>query len=152
MFAPLRGLAPHSCRFSLHAKPARGIVFPGLPTFQTLPSTPLSWSLFPAPPHTLPHTHPPCSRYLAAVPSDPWDAGSGHSSNAYDHGRESQQHQQEAAVGAGAGMSAPEGVPASTPPPRTPLQEQAFQNKYHHQHTQVTQFFFISSASAECTL
>ena len=54
-------------------------------------------------------------------------------------------------MGAGAGMSAPEGVPASTPPPRTPLQEQAFQNKYHHQHTQVTRLFFISSASAECT-
>lgn len=30
-----------------------------------------------------------------------------------------------------------EGVPGSTPPPRTPLQEQAYQNMYRNQRTQV---------------
>lgn len=97
---------------------------PPLPTRQLFALPPVNHLLTPN------HARPLYPvRATLRLPPDPWDADSGHDNNAFDHGRGPQQHQQQEA--------APEGVPGSTPPPRTPLQEQAFQNKYHHQHTQV---------------
>eukprot|EP00752_Nemacystus_decipiens_P004972 g4522.t3 len=78
----------------------------------------------------------PSGRRAALKPrADPWDADSGHDKNSYEHGGDPRQ--QRVAAGAGTGTAGPEGMPGSTPPPRTPLQEQAFQSKYHHHHTQI---------------
>ncbi|CAM9954026.1 unnamed protein product [Pylaiella littoralis] len=68
--------------------------------------------------------------------AEPWDVdNSNNNDEDFDLGR-GPLWQQEAVAG-GAGMTAEEVAGLPPPPPRTPLQEQAFQNKYRPQHAQI---------------